>query len=142
MTLTNRCFRLLLIAILPMTLYACAGNEEQDDRTETTRDDVQKREVENIKLTTTFAHGQSLVGVRKEPPVSNAICQKDTAAIGSPSIGKRMIFTGTPFGKRRIACLKNFRRSSPETVVFEGLRSAWVGKPSVSRRILSGRGLS
>ena len=40
----------------------------------------------------------------KLPRVAWASCQKAEAAMGSPSIGASMTFTGTLRGKRRIAC--------------------------------------
>ena len=56
----------------------------------------------------------------KLPFDARASCQYSEAAIGSPSIGKRMVFTGTPDGKRRIASRKCFKRSLPDTLLPRG----------------------
>ena len=40
----------------------------------------------------------------KLPRVAWASCQKAEAAIGSPSMGARITFTGTLRGSRRSAC--------------------------------------
>ena len=66
--------------------------------------------------------------------------QKAAAAQASPSIGSRMAFTGTPEGSTRDARSKCPSRSSAVTVVPEGEPLPCVGRPSVTRMMLSGRG--
>ena len=46
----------------------------------------------------TSGHGQSFEGLKNDPLVSAANFQNALAANGSPSIGYKMILTGTPAG--------------------------------------------
>ncbi len=61
--------------------------------------------------------------------------------MGSPSIGARMMLTGTLRGSNLIAWRYNFCRARPLMVLPEGAVAPWVGRPSVSRKILSGLGV-
>jgi hypothetical protein len=47
-------------------------HQQQDDGTESARDHVEERQVEDLHPA---PHGQSLAGVRNEPPVPAASCQ-------------------------------------------------------------------
>ena len=58
-------------------------------------------------------HGQSRDGLMKDPWVTCASCQNSEAAMGSPSIGVRMMLTGTLRGNSLTAWRYNFCRSRP-----------------------------
>ena len=85
-------------------------------------------------------HGQSFDGQKNDPLVSLASFQKALAAKGSPSMGYKMILTGTRAGSRRIASLNRLRRFLPETLFPQGFFAPMVGRLSDSRKILSGAG--
>jgi hypothetical protein len=76
----------------------------------------------------------------KEPRVVCASCQNSEAASGSPSIGARMMFTGTPAGSWRTAWRNRRWRWLPLTLEPRGASAPCVGSPSVIRKMLSGTG--
>jgi len=77
----------------------------------------------------------------KDPREVCARRQNSAAAIGSPSMGARMMFTGTPFGSAFRDSRNRRRRSRPLTLLPRGGVAPCVGRPSVIRKMLSGGGL-
>ncbi len=98
-------------------------DQKQDDGAEAAADDVEKRQAHYLELTPgplSSLHGQSLDGLTKAPPVTMASFQKALAAIGSPSMGKRITLIGILSESSRAASSKSFTRSLLEMVVRLG----------------------
>ena len=74
-------------------------HQQQHDRAEPTTDHVQERKTEALEPASPLAaHGQSSDRLMNDPRVAMASCQNELAARGSPSIGYKRTFMGTPRG--------------------------------------------
>ena len=78
-------------------LHRFGDHQQQDDCPEATADHIEKRHrrFSECPGLAPGHQGQSFEGLIKEPLLTCASCQNSEAAMGSPSMGARMMFTGT-----------------------------------------------